>query len=86
MRGSGPAIIAGSANGVRRSERFVFSVGFRSLNRKKTVDGKVDTVRYDAVDAMLLNEFLKEHRTVEELKKEIAALTVTVKEQRKCRK
>jgi len=28
--------------------------------------GKVNTVRYDAVNAMLLNEFLKEHRTVEE--------------------
>ena len=25
------------------------------------------TVRYEAVNAMLLNEFLKEHRTVEEL-------------------
>jgi predicted RNase H-like nuclease (RuvC/YqgF family) len=43
--------------------------------------GKLFTVRYDAVNAMLLNEFLKEHRTVEELKKEIAALTATVKEQ-----
>ena len=31
-------------------------------------DGKVTTVRYEAVNAMLLNEFLKEHRTVEELK------------------
>ena len=30
---------------------------------------------------MLLNEFLKEHRRVEELKKEITALTATVKEQ-----
>jgi len=30
------------------------------------------------VNAMLLNEFLKEHRTVQELKKEIAALTATV--------
>jgi hypothetical protein len=30
---------------------------------------------------MLLNEFLKEHRTVEELKKEVGALTATVKEQ-----
>ncbi len=30
---------------------------------------------------MLLNEFLKEHRKVEELKNEIAALTATVKEQ-----
>jgi hypothetical protein len=30
---------------------------------------------------MLLNEFLKEHKTVEELKKEISVLTATVKEQ-----
>jgi hypothetical protein len=29
-------------------------------------DGKVMTVRYEAVNAMLLNEFLKEHRRVEE--------------------
>jgi hypothetical protein len=28
-------------------------------------DGKVTTVRYEAVNAMLLNEFLKEHRQVE---------------------
>ena len=38
-------------------------------------EGKPYTVRYDAVNAMLLNEFLKEHRTVEELKKQVAALT-----------
>jgi hypothetical protein len=38
-------------------------------------DGKPYTVRYDAVNAMLLNEFLKEHRQVQELKKEVAALT-----------
>ena len=31
-------------------------------------EGKPYTVRYDAVNAMLLNEFLKEHRTVQELK------------------
>ena len=30
--------------------------------------GKPYTVRYDAVNAMLLNEFLKEHRTVQEQK------------------
>ena len=30
--------------------------------------GKPYTVRYEAVNAMLLNEFLKEHRTVQELK------------------
>jgi len=44
-------------------------------------DGKPYTVRYEAVNAMLLNEFLKEHRMVGELKKEITALTATVKEQ-----
>jgi hypothetical protein len=32
------------------------------------------TVRYQAVDAMLLNEFLKQHRTVEEQKAEIETL------------
>jgi uncharacterized coiled-coil protein SlyX len=30
--------------------------------------GEIYTVRYDAVNAMLLNEFLKEHKTVAELK------------------
>jgi hypothetical protein len=44
-------------------------------------EGKPYTVRYDAVNAMLLNEFLKEHRTVQELKQQIAALTATVEEQ-----
>jgi Chaperone of endosialidase len=43
--------------------------------------GKPYSVRYDQVNAMLLNEFLKEHRTVQELKSEMAALTATVKEQ-----
>jgi hypothetical protein len=44
-------------------------------------EGKPYSVRYDQVNAMLLNEFLKEHRTVRELKNEVAALTATVKEQ-----
>jgi len=44
-------------------------------------NGELVTVRYDAVNAMLLNEFLKEHRTVQELKQQIAALTAKVKEQ-----
>ena len=39
-------------------------------------DGKPYSVRYDQVNAMLLNEFLKEHATVQDLKKEIAALKV----------
>jgi hypothetical protein len=34
-------------------------------------DGKPYSVRYDQVNAMLLNEFLKEHRKVEQLKKDL---------------
>jgi len=48
-------------------------------------NGEIYTVRYDAVNAMLLNEFLKKHRNVEEqageiaqMKKQIEALTATV--------
>ncbi len=37
--------------------------------------GNPQTVRYEAVNAMLLNEFLKEHRKVEQLEKQVAALT-----------
>jgi hypothetical protein len=37
--------------------------------------GKPYTVRYDAVNAMLLNEFLKERQTVQELKREVTELT-----------
>jgi hypothetical protein len=58
-------------------------------------EGKPYTVRYDAVNAMLLNEFLKEHRaflkemhkvevqdkTIAELKSGMMALAATVKEQ-----
>jgi trimeric autotransporter adhesin len=44
-------------------------------------DGKAYTVRYDQVNAMLLNEFLKEHKAFLELKKEIAALRATVEQQ-----
>ncbi len=37
-------------------------------------EGEIYTVRYEAVNAMLLNEFLKEHRKVEELEATIAQL------------
>ncbi|PYL64979.1 MAG: hypothetical protein DMF25_05215, partial [Verrucomicrobia bacterium] len=43
--------------------------------------GEVESVRYDAVNAMLLNEFLKEHRQVQEQQKQIENLTALVKEQ-----
>ena len=35
--------------------------------------GKAYTVRYEAVNAMLLNEFLKEHRKVEQQRKDFEA-------------
>ena len=41
-------------------------------------DGKPYRVRYDQVNAMLLNEFLKEHAIVQDPKKEIAALKVSL--------
>ncbi len=44
-------------------------------------EGKPYTVRYDAVNAMLLNEFLKEHRQVQEQEKQIEKLTAALKEQ-----
>jgi hypothetical protein len=39
------------------------------------------TVRYEAVNAMLLNEFLKQHRIVQEQQTEIKALAAQLKEQ-----
>ena len=42
--------------------------------------GKVFTVRYEAVNAMLLNEFLKEHHKVQELEKDLRA---TIAQQQK---
>jgi predicted ribosome quality control (RQC) complex YloA/Tae2 family protein len=45
--------------------------------------GKPYTVRYDAVNAMLLNEFLKEHRTVQELKSTVAKQEETILQQKK---
>jgi trimeric autotransporter adhesin len=44
-------------------------------------DGKVNSVRYDQVNAMLLNEFLKARRKTEEQQKQIDALTTQLKEQ-----
>ena len=54
----------------------------------KDREGKPETVRYEAVNAMLLNEFLKEHRkvqeqanTIAELENEVANLTLTLRDQ-----
>jgi uncharacterized coiled-coil protein SlyX len=45
--------------------------------------GEVYTVRYEAVNAMLLNEFLKEHRTVQELKSAVAKQEAIIAKQQK---
>jgi len=54
----------------------------------RDADGQPVTVRYDAINAMLLNEFLKEHRAftdeqrkVKQLETAVADLIATVKEQ-----
>jgi hypothetical protein len=43
--------------------------------------GEIYTVRYDAVNAMLLNEFLKEHRKVQEQEATITKLKAIATEQ-----
>jgi hypothetical protein len=43
--------------------------------------GKPETVRYEGVNAMLLNEFLKEHKKTEKLEATVASLIATVREQ-----
>jgi uncharacterized coiled-coil protein SlyX len=47
----------------------------------RDAEGKPYTVRYDAVNAMLLNEFLKAHRKVQEQEATIAQLKSTVAKQ-----
>jgi septal ring factor EnvC (AmiA/AmiB activator) len=46
-------------------------------------EGKAYTVRYEAVNAMLLNEFLKERSKVEEQGRKLREQEVTIAEQRK---
>jgi hypothetical protein len=46
-------------------------------------EGKPYTVRYEAVNAMLLNEFLKEHRTVQEQQGTISQLKSALAQQQK---
>ena len=43
-------------------------------------EGKVNTVRYEAVNAMLLNEFLKEHRNVAEQQTKVTEQESTIAE------
>jgi len=43
--------------------------------------GEPESVRYEQINAMLLNEFLKEHRKVQDLEKGMVVLTAQLKEQ-----
>ena len=43
--------------------------------------GEAESVRYDQVNTMLLNEFLKEHRTVQDLKSTVAKQEATIAQQ-----
>jgi uncharacterized coiled-coil protein SlyX len=47
----------------------------------RDADGKINTVRYEAVNAMLLNEFLKEHRKVEQQEATITQLKSSASKQ-----
>jgi len=49
----------------------------------RDADRKANTVRYDAVNAMLLNEFLKEHRKVEEQGCRLQKREATIAQQQK---
>ena len=49
----------------------------------RDANGEIYTVRYEAVNAMLLNEFLKEHRKVEQQEATITQLKFTVAQQQK---
>jgi hypothetical protein len=47
----------------------------------RDANGEIYTVRYDAVNAMLLNEFLKEHRKVQKLEAALDAVNERLREQ-----
>ena len=47
----------------------------------RDAEGKPYTVRYEAVNAMMLNELIKEHRIVEEQQKQIEKVSAQLKEQ-----
>jgi hypothetical protein len=59
-------------------------LGVRSYPKYKRLitrdsEGKPFTVRYEAVNAMLLNEFLKEHRKVQRLEATVAQQQTQIK-------
>ncbi len=49
----------------------------------RDADGKINTVRYEAVNAMLLNEFLKEHRKAEAQGRKVEEQGATIAQQQR---
>jgi len=54
-----------------------------ALQNNTTGNNQVYSVRYEAVNAMLLTEFFKEHCTVKELKSAVAKQDATIAKQQK---
>ena len=52
----------------------MFEIRAKRASNIRDEEGKPQTVRYEAVNAMLLNEFLKEHKTVQQQGQTIARL------------
>ena len=77
----------GDSKKARKTPQFgLIAEEVEQVNRDLVVydnDGRILSVRYDAVNVMLLNEFLKEHKKVEEQQTSIADLKSTVALQRK---
>ncbi len=68
----------------RRNSHGLVAEAVQTVNRDlvgRAGDGKPFTVRYDAVNAMLLNEFLKEHCKVEQLTKDFESQLVEQQKQ-----
>jgi uncharacterized coiled-coil protein SlyX len=71
------------SEGVPRLGLFAEEVEVKPDRVTGAAKAKAYTVRYDAVIAMLLNEFFKEHRRVEELNGKIQEQNVTITQLKK---
>jgi hypothetical protein len=66
----------------RRSDLYAGALRKRaSQQHYRDNKGQIATVRYEQINAMFLNEFLKEHKKVEDLEGIVTSLAATVKEQ-----
>jgi uncharacterized coiled-coil protein SlyX len=79
---SGDGVARPSVN--RRNSHGLVAEEVQTVNADlvaRDAQGKPYTVRYEAVNAMLLNEFLKEHRKVEDQEATIAQVKSTAAKQ-----